>query len=286
MEGVLPTVDTLDSRQFIIAIRKLADSIGFGVDASPFIGSGVEYVQSRPYVHGEPIRSIDWRVTARTGKFFVKEFETPKRIPVYLLVDTSASMVVSSCEKTKYGVAVHLAGGIAFACLDRISPVGIAGVGGRNLRISPSLSKQQIMEWLYFLRRYRFDEPTQLTKKIRELVPRLPERTLIVVLSDLHDPGAISTIKRTAQQHDCVVLQLRDPAESGIPAAGFLRAQEAETGREFTTRGNGNWLDQDFANSEFRRGGVDHLVINTNEPFAMRVREFFKSRGLVGRGAR
>jgi uncharacterized protein (DUF58 family) len=237
-------------------------------------------------VHGEPIRSIDWRVTARTGKYFVKEFEAPKRIPVYLLVDTSASMAISSYRKNKYGVAVHLAGGLAFACLDRISPVGIVGVGGRSLRVAPSLSKQQIMEWLHYLRRYRFDEPTQLTRKIRELVPRLSERTLMVVISDLHDEGAIPTIKRMAQQHDCVVLQMRDPAERGLSRSGFLRAREAETGREFVTTGRGRWLDDELVEREFRRGGVDHLVIDTDRPFAMNVRQFFKARGLLGRGAR
>lgn len=286
MEGYLQSLDTLDSRQFQIAIRKLADSLGFGVDPSPFLGSGVEYVQSRPYVHGEPIRSIDWRVTARTGKYYVKEFETPKRIPVYLMVDTSASMAISSYRKSKYGVGVHLAGGLAFACLDRISPVGIVGVGGRSLRIAPSLSKQQIMEWLHNLRSYRFDEPTQVTRKIREIVPRLSERTLMIVISDLHDRAVVPTIKRMAQQHDCVVLQLRDPAERGVDRSGFLRAKEAETGREFITTGGGRWSDDEYVEREFRRGGVDHLVIDTDRPFAMNVRQFFKARGLMGRGAR
>ena len=270
----------------MIAIRKLADSLGFGVDPSPFLGSGVEYVQSRPYVHGEPIRAIDWRVTARTGKYFVKEFETPKRIPVYLLVDTSASMAISSYGKSKYSVAVHLAGGLAFACLDRISPVGIVGVGGRSLRIAPSLSKQQIMEWLHHLRSYRFDEPTQVTRKIREIVPRLSERTLMIVISDLHDQSAVPTIKRMAQQHDCVVLQLRDPAERDLHGSGFLRAREAETGREFVASGSGRWVDDEAIEREFRRGGVDHLVVDTDRPFAMNIRQFFKARGLLGRGAR
>lgn len=286
MEGYLQSLDTLDSRQFLIAIRKLADSLGFGVDPSPFLGAGVEYVQSRPYVHGEPVRAIDWRVTARTGKYYVKEFETPKRIPVYLLVDTSASMAITSYRKSKYSVGVHIAGGLAFACLDRISPVGIVGVGGRSLRIAPSLSKQQIMEWLHHLRSYRFDEPTQVTRKIREIVPRLKERTLMIVISDLHDGAVVPTIKRMAQQHDCVVLQLRDPAERGLNHGGFLRAREAETGREFVTTGGGGWLDQQRVEREFRRGGVDHLLIDTDRPFAMTMRQFFKARGLLGRGAR
>src|SRR5262249_54641938 len=150
-EGFLDTSDTLDSRQFLIAVKKLADTLSYGMDKSPFLGSGIEYVQSRPYQPGDPIRSIDWRVTARTRKIFVKEYEAPKRLPCYLLIDTSASMTIASVKKSKYAIAIHIAGGIAFACLERISPVGVLGVGGREMRIDPSLSAAQIMQWLHKL---------------------------------------------------------------------------------------------------------------------------------------
>ena len=112
MQGYLETADHLSARQFFIAVKKLADSLGYGSDRSPFLGSGIEFVQSRPYQWGDPIRSIDWRVTARTGKIHVKEYEAPKRLPCYLMIDTSASMAVSSVKRSKYAVAVHIAGDI------------------------------------------------------------------------------------------------------------------------------------------------------------------------------
>src|SRR5262245_44290532 len=101
-EGFLDTVDALPTRQFVLAVKRLADSFSYGADHSPFVGSGIEYVQSRPYLPGDPIRSIDWRVTARTGKTYVKEYEAPKRLPCYLLLDTSASMTISSVKRSKY----------------------------------------------------------------------------------------------------------------------------------------------------------------------------------------
>ena len=81
MDATLEVHDHLDERQFALAVRKLADSLSYGTDASPFLGSGIEYVQSRPYMAGDPVKSIDWRVTARTGKVFVKEY-VRQRMPV------------------------------------------------------------------------------------------------------------------------------------------------------------------------------------------------------------
>lgn len=286
MEGVLDTADHLDSRQFLLAVRKLADALSYGTDKSPFLGSGIEYAQSRQYVAGDSVRSIDWRVTARTGKVFVKEYEAPKQLPCYLLFDTSASMTVSSVKRSKYATAVHVAGGLAFACLDRVSPVGLVGVGGRRLRVEPSLSRPQVMQWLHALRKFRYDEPTTLGRRVAELAPTLTDRTLVIVLSDLHDPDAVPALKLLAQRHDCVVVQFQDPAEGGLPGAGFLRAGEAETGRVFVTRGGRAWVDPDAVGRELKRAGVDRLLIRTDKPFAADLRNFFKDRGGLGRGKR
>ena len=286
MQGFLETADTLDARQFVLAIRRLADSLSYGTDRSPFLGSGIEYVQSRQYQPGDPIRIIDWRVTARTGKVFVKEYEAPKRMPCYLMLDTSASMTISSHRRSKYALALHIAGGLAFACLDRVSPVGVVGVGASPVRIEPSLSKQQILEWLHSLRHFRYDETTNLGRRLAELGPTLKHRALIIALSDLHDPTAVPALRQMAQAHDVVVLQLRDPAEASLRGAGFLRAREAETGRPFTTHGRARWVDPESTEQELKRAGIDHLVIRTDRPFVQHVRHFFASRDASTRGAR
>ncbi len=286
MEAFLDQFETLDNRQFEIAIKRLADDLSYGTDASPFVGSGVEYVQSRPYQPGDSVRSIDWHVTARTGKHFVKEFEAPKRMPAYIVVDTSASMMLSTTKHSKYFWAVHVAGGLALACLDRVSPVGVLTVGDRQLHMKPSLSKQQILQWLTKLRRYRFDEPTTLGRRLTELLPSLGSRTLIMVISDLHDPDALSVLKYAGQKHDCVVLQTRDPAEVAVRGVGFVRVGESETGKGTFGWGIHPVLDQDGLTQTLRRAGIDHMLLDTDQPIAHRLRDFFKSRGLLGKGAR
>ncbi|MEM7205209.1 MAG: DUF58 domain-containing protein [Planctomycetota bacterium] len=77
LEGYLENIDLLDTRRFLIAVRRLADTLSHGTDHSRFLGSGIDYVQSRPYLPGDPVRAIDWRVTARTARYHIKEFEAP-----------------------------------------------------------------------------------------------------------------------------------------------------------------------------------------------------------------
>jgi uncharacterized protein (DUF58 family) len=282
VQGFLDSLDTLDSRQFHIAVKRLADSLSYGTDKSPFLGSGIEYVQSRQYRPGDPVRTIDWRVTARTGKFHVKEYEAPKRLPCWLLIDTSASMTVGAANKTKYAVALHIAGGLGFACLDRVSPVGVVGVGTSELHVRPSLSKDQVLQWLLRLRRFRYDEGTSLGRRVTELSPSLKSRSLVIVLSDLHDETAVPALRLLAQEHDCVALQLQDPAEVLLRGGGFLRAQEAETGKAFVTHGRRRWVDPEATAQDLRRAGIDHLLLPTDRPFAHRLRHFFRMRGILG----
>ncbi len=286
LPGLLNKVEPLAARKFVIAIRRLADDLTYGMDGSRFLGSGIDYVQSRIYMPGDPIKSIDWRVTARTTKVFVKEYEAQRRIPAWFLLDTSASMVVSSIATSKYELALQVAGGLALACLDRVSPVGVIGGGTRDVRIEPSLARDQVLQWLLRLRRHAFDESTMLARRLNELRPTLTGRALVVVCSDLHEPGAVHAVALLAQQHEVAVLQFQDPAEVTLRGSGFLRAQEAESGRGFVTHGRKALLDQARIDRELRQGGVDHLLIRTDRPFVHRLRHFFRSRGLTGKGAR
>ena len=271
------THDPLDARQFEIAVKRLANALTYGQESSPFLGAGIEYVQSRLYQSGDPVKFIDWRITGRTGRFHVKEYEAPKQMPVYLLVDTSASMCVSSLRMSKYAWAVQLAGGIALAAVEHMNPVGLMTVGERELHHTPSLSRGSILQWLHHLRHYQFSEGTTLGKRVRELIPRVEQRCLFVVISDLHDPDAIPAIKLMAHDHDCAVLHLEDPAERGGLRGGIIRAVEAETGSQFVAHGRSRFLSAEDTHS-LARAGVDYLHLATDAPIVPRLRHFLKNR--------
>ncbi|MGE3172133.1 MAG: DUF58 domain-containing protein [Planctomycetota bacterium] len=286
LPGLLPQQEPLAARKFALAIKRMADDLNYGLDPSRYRGSGIDYAQSRPYQAGDAIKSIDWRVTARTGKVFVKEYDAQRRIAAWILIDTSASMTVSSAARSKYELALHIGGGLALACLDAVRPVGVLGTGTRELRVEPTLQKDRVLQWMLALRRHSFAEPTQLVRRIAQLRPTLQSRTLVLVLSDLHEPDSARALSLLAQQHEVAVVWLQDPAEVSMRGAGFVRAQEAETGAALLTHGRRRQTDPTRIERQLRQGGVDHLLVRTDEPFAHRLRHFFRARGGLTRAAR
>src|SRR3954468_2166702 len=226
--------DPVDSKQFEVTVKHLANSLAFGQEESVFHGAGLEVPESRLYVPGDPVKFIDWKVSARVGKLYIKEFQEPKQIPLYLLLDTSASMCVSSQPLSKYAWAVRIATGIALAAQAAVTPVGLLGCGARELHVRPTLSRNTVMEWSHQLRHHDFLEETSLAHRARELAPALKRRTMVIVLSDLHDPGAFAALQIIGQEHDAMVLHLQDPAELQLKGAGIFRGFEAESGRGFT----------------------------------------------------
>jgi len=276
--------DELSHADFELIVRRLADDLAFGTDASLFVGSGLEYAQSRPYEPGDPVRQLDWRVSAKAGRAYVKQYETLKRIAMYVIIDTSSSMSVSSTQLTKHDLAIWIGAAVGLVGLRRLSPVGVVGAGERETRLMPSLARGDLWRALEPLRMHAVSESTALGERLRSLEPRVARASLMVVISDLHDPQAIGALRHAAQRHDVVVLHLEDPAEHGRLRAGFVRGTEAETGRMFIAGSRTRWLDERELSREMARAGIGYLNLRTDMPFVPMLRHFLASRGAMRRG--
>ncbi len=270
---------------FEMVARRMADDLAFGADTSLFVGSGLEYAQSRPYEPGDSVRQLDWRLTAKTGKAFVKQYETLKRIALYIVVDTSSSMSVASTPLTKHDMAIWIASALGLVGIRRLSPVAIVGGGQRETRVEVSLSQGALWRAMEPLRMRGQGESTQLGERIRSLEPRLARSSMLVVLSDLHDPDVGQRLRHAAQKHDVIVLHLEDPAERGSLRAGFFRGIESETGAMFLGGGTTRWRNHPQIVQELIGAGISYLHLSTDQPFIPPLRHFLASRNMLSRGA-
>ncbi len=280
----LPAPESLARGDFDLVVRRLADDLAFGSDASRLVGSGLEYARSRPYVPGDSVRLLNWRLTARTGKPFVREYEALKRTAVYIVVDTSASMAVASTARSKHDLAVWIAAALGLVAHRRMSPVALVAGGTREVPLVASLSRNDLWRALEPLRAHGFTESTEVGARIRRVAEQAERASVIVVLSDLHDPAAVPAIRHASQRHDTLAIHLGDPAESRPLRAGFLRAREAETGRTWFTGSRRALLDPSLVQDELIRAGADYLRIETDEPFIPALRQHLAARGLFARG--
>lgn len=271
---------------FEMVVRRLADDLAFGADNSRFLGSGLEYASSRPYQVGDSVRALNWRLTARTGKPFVKEYEALKRTCVYIVVDTSASMGVSSSALSKHDLAVWIAAAVGLVAQRRLSPVAVVSAGERSTKVVPSLSGGELWQAIEPLRASSAAEETRLGECLRRLQARVARSSVILVVSDLHDPEAIPALREAAHRHDCAVVHTIDPAEASALRAGFFRGQESETGRTFLGRGGGVPARAGEVRAELARCGADYLPLRTDAPFVAPLRRFLAERAFLTRGSR
>ncbi|MFT3686875.1 MAG: DUF58 domain-containing protein [Phycisphaerales bacterium] len=275
--------DELARGDFELVVRRLAEDIAFGADNSLFIGAGLEYAGSRPYEPGDSVRMLNWRLTARTGKPFIKQYEALKRTCIYTVVDTSGSMSVSSAHLSKHDLAVWIAAAIGVVGQRRMSPVAVVGAGDRETRVEPSLARNDLWRTIEPLRTGVLNESTRLGERLRALTARVDRASVIVVISDMHDPQAAPALKHAAQGHDCIAIHLQDPAEEGNLRAGFIRAREAESGTHSLLHSRSRWTGADTMRSELIRAGVDYLRLHTDQPFVPALRHFLANRGGLAR---
>ncbi|NCG13616.1 MAG: DUF58 domain-containing protein [Planctomycetia bacterium] len=277
----LPPPEALGHHEFEMVVRKLANDLAHGADESIFVGSGLEYAQSRPYEAGDSIQSMDWKISARTGTPFIKEYDTLKRVPVQIVVDTSGSMVASSSSLSKYAMSTWIAAAIGLVAQRRMSPTRLIGGGTRKLPSQTSLSRGALQQAMEALRHPDAGEKTHIADALDWVRATTLQRSVVFVLSDLHDPEVIDACRRLSQGHDVAVIEFQDPVESGLTHGGFYRGSEAETGQTFLGSSKTGWgIDSNKGRrGELAEGGIDHLLLKCDQDFISPVRRFLSDRG-------
>ena len=285
-----PDEVTREVRRIEITTRHLVRDIVAGEYSSAFRGRGVEFAEVREYQPGDDVRTIDWNVTARLGSAYVKRYLEERELTVVFLVDFSASGGFGSLVRTKGELGAEVAAVLALAAARNNDRVGAAFFTDRiEHHLAPAKGRRHVLRLISELLAFQpVGVGTDLGAALEELEPTLRRRAVLFILSDFMAAGYEPVLGRLARRHDVVALQLVDPRERSLPAAGLVTMWDPETGawRRIDTSDAG--VRAYFASraGEFDQGlerglrerNADLLRLETGRSYAEPLLSFFRRR--------
>ena len=293
-------------RHIEIRTARLARETFAGQYHSVFKGRGMDFEEVREYVPGDEVRAIDWNVTARTGKPFVKKFREERELTIVLLVDLSASGHFGSVAQSKRELAAEVASVLAFAAIRNNDKVGlILFTDEVEQYVPPRKGRSHVLrvvrEILFFAARRRGTDVVRALEYANHVLKR---RSVVFLLSDFLVPGqgpaaatgrnaaTTGTLRRTLEitgrRHDLVGVVVDDPRESELPDVGRVVLEDAESGEQIEVDTHDARVRQRFAaGAQVRRSnvlqtlrgaGIDTLELNTAVPYLSALLRFFQRR--------
>ena len=272
--------------QLRLSAFSIAEGIRTGGFRSFLRGQGVEFTGVRDYLYGDDIRNIDWNVTARIGKPYIKLHQEDRDFIVFLIVDQSLSMDTGFAAKSRLETANETAALLAFAAEQNSSPVG--GVffdGDVRFSSSPKTGRNQVMLLLSHLDAYSQNRKTGslLTNSLQGAYQLLKNRSLVIVISDFRVGGYEKALARLATAHDVIAVCITDASDFELPEAGFLSFIDPETKeKQYLSTSSAafqkNWNEYERWNSICLKRGVTPLQISTKSDPAAVLSKFFSQK--------
>lgn len=274
--------------------RLVTDSLA-GQYHSVFKGRGMNFDSVREYVPGDEVRTIDWNVTARAGKPFVKKFIEERELTLLLMVDVSASGDFGSGRQSKRELAAELASVLAFSAIKNSDKVGLLLFSDKvELYVPPRKGRRHVLR---IVREVLGFEPTSHgTDLVQALdfVNHVIERRAIVFLISDFQTGSMPSenlrraLRQTNRRHDLVAMPIEDARERFLPDLGIVAIEDAETGelveldtRDPTVRQRFHQIAEERATQlrrVFNAEAVDSLSLETDKPYVAGLMAFFKNR--------
>jgi len=289
-------------RRVEVRTNRLVNDMMVGAYLSHFKGRGMDFEELREYIPGDEVRDIDWNVTYRMGRPFVKRYREERELAMVLALDVSGSSAFGSGNRSKREFAAEIAGTLAISATRSSDKVALLLFSDQvELFIPPRKGRRHILR---LIREMLFFEPkrrgTNVPAALAFLNHLLHRRSIVFLLTDfLHSfgggsgkdnagRGTLQELGLSNARHDLVCIHLHDPRESVLPAAGLMTIEDAETGELLEMDTNRASVREKFArtNSErlaeldraMRRAGVDTLSFSTGQPFAQTLQSFFETR--------
>jgi uncharacterized protein (DUF58 family) len=220
-------------REIEIRTEHLANDVFAGQYLSAFKGHGMEFVEVRQYAPGDDVRTIDWRVSARAGRPYVRKYVEERELTVMLVVDASGSMQFGTQAATKAETMAETAATLAFSAIGNNDKVGLVVFSeGIDCYVPPRKGKRQVLR---LIREVLYERPrgraTNLAAALEYVSHVLHRRAVVFVISDFLNEGYGTPLNVLSQRHDVICLRVEDAREARMPPVGLLELEDAETGR-------------------------------------------------------
>ena len=274
-----------------IRARMVVEGFIAGLHKSPYHGFSVEFAEHRQYMPGDNIRDIDWKVYARSDRYYIKQFEEETNLKAYLLLDCSASMAYKSGDRiSKMEYARLLCGALSYMMLRQRDAVGLVTFDEKIRRYIPPRSKSgHLHVLLNELSRQAPSDKTDITSTLHEMAERIKRRGLVIILSDLLDDAdkIISGLKHFRyNKHEVIVFHILDPRERDFAFPSEAIFKDMETGEELTTlpyqiKGHYARAVSDFSDeiaAACRQSRIDYHPVDTSMPFDKALYAFLSKR--------
>ncbi len=282
-------------RQIEIRTNRIVNSTFAGEYKSTFKGTGMEFVDVREYLPGDDVRAIDWKVTARMGRPFVKKFVEERELTVILCVDASGSGHFGTRGRLKLEQAARLAATLAFSAVRNSDKVGLLFFTDRVEKyVPPRKGRLHVMRLVRDILRFEPAHRGTVPAGALEFLMRvLKHRAIVFLISDFAGDGFAPAAVRTplgiaARRHDLVAVTITDPAEGELPDAGLVEFEDAESGALVTVDTGDRRLRESFREHARRRAegrdrllaslGIDAIAVDTREDFTPKLHRFFRLR--------
>lgn len=278
-------------RKIEIKTRGLSQNIFAGQYHSAFKGRGMAFAEVREYQYGDDVRDIDWNVTARFQRPYVKVFEEERELTVMLLIDVSGSLDFGTSRQTKADMVTEIAATLAFSAIQNNDKIGVIFFSDRIEKyIPPQKGRKHI---LYIIREmldfHTQSRKTDVGEAMEYLTRVMKRRCTAFVLSDFYSNSSfLNALQIANRKHDVVAIQVYDKRAKELPDVGLMRVKDAESGQEMYIDTSSKklrqahtryWLErEENLRQTFAKSNVDWASVATDEDYVKAMMALFSQR--------
>ena len=278
-------------RKIEIKTRGLSHNIFAGEYHSSFKGQGMAFSEVREYQYGDAIRDIDWNVTARLNKPYVKVFEEERELTVMLLIDLSSSQSLGSRMRIKREIITEIAATLSFSAIQNNDKIGVLLFSDKIEKlILPQKGRKHILRIIRELLEFEPESKgTDIPLALEYFTNMIKRHCSAFLISDFNDRHPLKDALSIAnRKHDLIAIRVFDQMESTLPNIGLIRVNDAETGAEewidTSSKATRNAFEQNYRNrmaelnDAFTKSGVEHVNIRCDEDYVKPLMTLFKKR--------